>query len=133
MLCNIKMLVYRHISMYAYVSKYGNFPTAQWTYIIYIYIYTSVVFEKCHDFYYVMLNLSFLRESYVAWEQRRLQITKFQAFGGLLGPFGGHLGSILGTFSAHFGGPERTWKHIAFKRGGPSFGLTIFGPKNCQN
>ena len=80
-----------------------------------------------------MLTLTFLRDSYVTWEQRRLQITKFQAFGGLLGTFGGHFGSIWGTFSAHFGGPERTWKHIAYKRGGDSFDLIILGPKNRQN
>ena len=80
-----------------------------------------------------MLNLRFLRDSYVTWERRRLQTTKFQAFGGLLGTFGGHFRSILGTFSAHFGGPERTWKHIAYKRGGHSFGVIILGPKNSQN
>ena len=44
------------------------------------------------------------KDSYVTWERRRLQTTKFQAFGGLLGTFGGHFGSILRTFSAHFGG-----------------------------
>ena len=86
------------------------------------------MFRKCR-----MLNLTFLRDSYVTWERRRLQITKFQAFGGLLGTFGDHFGSILGTFSAHFGGPERTWKHIAYKRGGGDFGLMRFGPKNDQN
>ena len=84
--------------------------------------------KKCR-----MLTLTFLRDSYVTWEQRRLQITKFQAFGGLLGTFGGHFGSILGTFLAHFGSLERTWKHIAYKRGGHSFGVIILGPKNGQN
>ena len=86
------------------------------------------MFRKCR-----MLNLRFLRDSYVTWERRRLQTTKFQAFGGLLGTFGGHFGSIFGTFLAHFGGPERTWKHIAYKRGGSYFGASILGPKNCQN
>ena len=38
MLCNMNMHVYKHISIYVYVSKYGNFPTTQWTYIIYLYI-----------------------------------------------------------------------------------------------
>ena len=80
-----------------------------------------------------MLTLTFLKDSYVTWEQRRLQITKFQAFRGLLWTFGGHFGIILGTFLAHFGGPERTWKHIAYKRGGAYFSLTILGPKNGQN
>ena len=42
-----------------------------------------------------MLTLTFLKDSYVTCEQRRLQITKFQALGGLLGTFGEHFGSIL--------------------------------------
>ena len=84
--------------------------------------------KKCR-----MLTLTFLRDSYVTWEQRRLQITKFQAFGGLLGTFGGHFGSILGTFLTHFGGPERTWKHIAYKRGGSSFSPAVLGPNKTQN
>ena len=78
------------------------------------------------------LNLRFLRDLNVTWERRRLQTTKFQAFGGLLGTFGGHFGSILGTFSAHFGGPERTWKHIAYKRGWLLFGFAALGPKNVE-
>ena len=86
------------------------------------------MFRKCR-----MLNLTFLRDSYVTWERRRLQTTKFQAFGGLLGTFGGHFGSILGTFSAHFGGPERTWKHIPYKREGVFFSVAVLGPKNDQN
>ena len=45
-----------------------------------------------------MLNLRFLRDSYVTWERRRLQITKFQAFGGLLGTFWGHFGTFWGPF-----------------------------------
>ena len=84
------------------------------------------MFRKCR-----MLNLRFLRDSYVTWERRRLQIIKFQAFGGLLGTFGEHFGSILGTFSAHFGGPERTWKHIAYKRGGLCVVVAVLGRKNC--
>ena len=84
------------------------------------------MFRKCR-----MLNLTFLRDSYVTWERRRLQITKFQAFGGLLGTFWGHFGSILGTFSAHFGGPERTWKHIASKRG-VAFPTRDFWTEKCR-
>ena len=85
------------------------------------------MFGKCR-----MLNLTFLRDSYVTWERRRFEI-KFQAFGGLLGTFGGHFGSILGTFSAHFGGPERTWKHTAYKREGYYFYLATLGPKHDEN
>ena len=84
------------------------------------------MFRKCR-----MLNLTFLRDSYVTWERRRLQTTKFEAFGGLLGTFGGHLGNILGTFSAQFGGPERTWKHIAYKRGRLCVVGAVLGRKNC--
>ena len=71
------------------------------------------MFRKCR-----MLNLRFLRDSYVTWERRRLQTIKFQALGRLLGTLGWHFGTIFGIFSGHFGGPERTWKHIAYKRGG---------------
>ena len=31
--------------------------------------------------------------------------------------FGKHFGSILGTFWAQFGGPERAWKKMPYKRG----------------
>ena len=34
------------------------------------------------------------------------------------GHFGKHFGSIVGTFWAHFGGPERAWKKMPYKRGG---------------
>ena len=64
------------------------------------------MFRKCR-----MLNLTFLRDSYVTWERRRLQTTKFQAFGGLLGTFGEHFGSVLGTFSAHFSTNWRPGAH----------------------
>ena len=40
---------------------------------------------------------------------------------------------IMGTFLAHFGGLERIWKHIAYKRGGGLIGATILGPKNDEN
>ena len=90
--------------------------------------YVTYVQKKCR-----MLNLTFLRDSYVTWERRRLQIIKFQAFGGLLGRFGDHFGSILGTFSAHFGGPERTWKHKAYKRGGGGlFRTRDFWTEKCR-
>ena len=69
------------------------------------------MFRKCR-----MLNLRFLRDSYVTRKRRRIEIIKFQAFGGLSGRFGDHFGSIWGTFSAHFGGPERTWQHIPYKK-----------------
>ena len=35
--------------------------------------------------------------------------------------FGKHFGSILGTFWAHFGGPERAWKKMPYKGGGVAF------------
>ena len=57
-------------------------------------------------------------------------------FASFLRPLGNILGTfwdILGTFSAHFGGPERTWKHIAYKGGGSFFGAAVLGPKNDPN
>ena len=50
------------------------------------------MFRKCRR-----LNLKFFKDSYVTWERRRLDATKFQAFGGLLESWG-HLGDILGVF-----------------------------------
>ena len=52
--------------------------------------------------------------------------TEEETFGGLLGTFGGHLGSIFGSFWAHFGGPERAWKKMPYKRGGGFLGGSDF-------
>ena len=66
--------------------------------------------------------------------KKALRCTEDEAFGGLLGTFGGHFGSILGTFWAHFGGPERAWKKMPYKGGGVTFWrrrfLLIFEKKN---
>ena len=43
----------------------------------------------------------------------------------------GHLGGILGTFRAHFGGPERTWKKMPYKGGG-LFSWSRFLQKNAK-
>ena len=58
------------------------------------------------------------------------QISSFwRPLGDILGTFW----DILGNFSAHFGSPERTWKHIRYKRGAASFSPTPLGPKNHKN
>ena len=42
------------------------------------------------------------------------------------GQCGTHFGSILGTFWAHFGGPERAWKKMPYKGGGCFLDSSLF-------
>ena len=54
--------------------------------------------------------------------QRRAEAPKMRLLEASWGHFGKHFGSILGTFWAHFGGPERTWKKMPYKGGGGLLG-----------
>ena len=59
-------------------------------------------------------------------KQRRSKAPKIRVLEASRGHFAKHFGSILGTFWAHFGGPERAWKKMPYKGGGLLFGAVGF-------